>query len=329
MKERIVWIDYAKFIGIYFVVLGHLPVNANLVVFLYSFHIPLFIFLSGYLCKRDKNMNLIYNIRSLIIPYILLYCLYWIYPIIRALMNNSFTWMDNIIKPFWGLCLGNGYSGVNYTMLNIPLYFLIALFWVRILFNLYNRITSIGAKITILLSCIAFIYVRNYIGFDLYLSIDSAIMAFPFFVIGNCLSHNKWNINFPNRKSLLILVIITAALFELLLCTYNGRVDINHCLYGVNIFLFYISGMVGVLMTVAFSSLFSKKSFVKILSNGTMLIIAFGTASASLILFVLQIWDINADVKYVISAFGALILLYPIIMLVQRYFPILLGKSQC
>lgn len=329
MKDRIVWIDWAKVIGIYLVVLGHLPLNANIVTFIYSFHIPLFFFLSGYLYKVPDciKSNFRYNICSLIIPYLLLYCIYWIYPIAKGLINNTFGWTEHIIKPFYGLCLGNGYSGTDYVMLNIPLYFLIALFWVRVLFYFYDHIIVCFKVITIL-GCLVFIYVENKIGIDFYFSIDSAIMAFPFFAIGNLLSQKKMLICFTAAKWKVLLLFIVTIFLEFFCACINGRVDINHCLYGLNLFLFYISAIVGILMVIAFCSLWVRQAFIQTLSNGTMLVIAFGTASASFILFVIKKCDINTDIKSLLGTFGALILLYPIIKLVQRYFPVLLGKSK-
>lgn len=52
-KERLHWLDYSKTIGMYLVVLGHvLKDNAQLFkVVIYSFHMPLFFFLSGFLYK--------------------------------------------------------------------------------------------------------------------------------------------------------------------------------------------------------------------------------------------------------------------------------------
>lgn len=64
-KKRIVWIDIAKGIGMVLVMLGHMqipyssPFNNEVYiqnVFLYSFHVPLFMFLSG-LCFSNKDIK--------------------------------------------------------------------------------------------------------------------------------------------------------------------------------------------------------------------------------------------------------------------------------
>lgn len=47
--DRINWIDCIKGIGIYFVILGHIYKCNNIGIWIYSFHMPLFFILSGYL----------------------------------------------------------------------------------------------------------------------------------------------------------------------------------------------------------------------------------------------------------------------------------------
>lgn len=47
MRERIKWVDMAKAIGIFTIVLGHTVAEGTLKTCVYSFHIPLFFFLSG------------------------------------------------------------------------------------------------------------------------------------------------------------------------------------------------------------------------------------------------------------------------------------------
>ena len=42
------WADLCKFIGIFFMVWGHAGVSAGVDVYLHSFHMPIFFFLSGY-----------------------------------------------------------------------------------------------------------------------------------------------------------------------------------------------------------------------------------------------------------------------------------------
>ena len=45
-KTRIGWVDTAKGIGLLLVIIGHLPIPL-VPVWIYTFHMPLFFFLSG------------------------------------------------------------------------------------------------------------------------------------------------------------------------------------------------------------------------------------------------------------------------------------------
>ena len=53
--ERIPWIDTAKGIAISFMVLGHTSVPLRVSDFIYAFHVPVFISLSGFLNSRGMN----------------------------------------------------------------------------------------------------------------------------------------------------------------------------------------------------------------------------------------------------------------------------------
>lgn len=54
LNTRVEWVDVAKGIGIILVVLGHNQSPDYIIKFIYSFHMPLFFFLSGYLTNPSK-----------------------------------------------------------------------------------------------------------------------------------------------------------------------------------------------------------------------------------------------------------------------------------
>ena len=54
MREK--WVDILKGMGIIFVCLGHLSPGIFTETHIYSFHMPLFFFISGYLfCRKEHN----------------------------------------------------------------------------------------------------------------------------------------------------------------------------------------------------------------------------------------------------------------------------------
>ena len=72
MQNRIIWIDYVKSFGIFLMVLCHAKLNCDIMVTaIYTFHMPLFFFLSGYFDKGEgiTRGNVIKSLKTLIIPY--------------------------------------------------------------------------------------------------------------------------------------------------------------------------------------------------------------------------------------------------------------------
>ena len=71
--HRIEWIDIAKGLGLIFLIYGHIA-NNLFTQWIYTFHSPLFFFLSGFLFSSRKNFNdfLISKTNSLLIPYLFL-----------------------------------------------------------------------------------------------------------------------------------------------------------------------------------------------------------------------------------------------------------------
>lgn len=69
-QTRIEWIDIVKGIGILCVILGHLSAPNQITrILVYSFHMPLFFFISGYLYKsKDLKKVIINGVKKLLFP---------------------------------------------------------------------------------------------------------------------------------------------------------------------------------------------------------------------------------------------------------------------
>ena len=83
VKNRIEWIDYSKGILIILVIAGHAIPEFDLHLdylahFIYSFHMPAFFILSGYLFRYKKDINTVEfakkKAKQLLIPYIIFSC---------------------------------------------------------------------------------------------------------------------------------------------------------------------------------------------------------------------------------------------------------------
>lgn len=73
-NSRIIWLDVAKGIVIFLMVMGHTGLPDVLTNWIFSFHMPFFFFMSGFLYKVERHPNLLLFLlkrsRQLIIPYL-------------------------------------------------------------------------------------------------------------------------------------------------------------------------------------------------------------------------------------------------------------------
>lgn len=168
---RYSWIDFAKVMALFLVVMGHLTADATTWhTLIYNFHMPFFFFLSG-LLHKEKSINS--DVKRLLIPYLLLnvLMLIWESPWICR-QEHSFAALGNLL-------LGIIYP-VN-TPISYPTWFLLSLFEIKLLVRLTRNKYE---KFFMALGCVLF--ASFVITEDLklpYFIIDS-IKATPYYIIG-------------------------------------------------------------------------------------------------------------------------------------------------
>lgn len=123
IQNREIEIDILKGIGIILVVMGHLEPGNILLKYIYSFHMFLFFFTSGYLNVKNKDIYILDYVKTnswrLIIPYML-----WeLLAQLVELFAGNLQWPKTVEEIFFlrGSC---GW--------NAPIWFLVVLFWVNI-----------------------------------------------------------------------------------------------------------------------------------------------------------------------------------------------------
>ena len=110
IQERKKYIDILKGIGIFYVILGHVTHTSFLFRYIYSFHMPLFFFISGMLFVPSKHVSTSGYIKkkanSLLIPYIFFYLvslLYWYFVEYRIFgRDGDTTFLNELYRIFHG-----------------------------------------------------------------------------------------------------------------------------------------------------------------------------------------------------------------------------------
>jgi len=330
VKSRLTFIDNAKAIGIVLVIFAHLKgVPEFLTAFIYSFHMPLFFFLSGYLLS-DYKLNLKIKdyidiqIKSLVVPYFFFgFFSILLFLIESKVKHKSLHVTDNLL----GLLYGVG-QGLEF---NVVLWFFTCLFSVMVVYYVIAKFFT--KTTTLILSCIIGLlvaYESTYLPFRLPWNFELAFVALVFFAMGNYLaSTHIMSVMTVNKKACWVMVCVS-----LLLCIYfsfqNGRVDMNGMVFN-SVPLYFLSGVAGVSFIIFLSSLLPVNKIAVLLSKNTIVIfpmhlLLFSTFSAVGILVFHCENGFQNSIAFAI-AYTVLVLVFsmPIAFLIRRYYPFLIG----
>ena len=317
LNQRINWIDWAKVFAIYLVALGRLlsKTGSEGYIFnlIYSFHMPFFFFISGYLFRIKENGFVDFlksSFRSLLVPYILL-----------NLIGNAFLIPTWVLARHWPIdqlfyfitADGRGEPG--------PTWFLVCLFQVRLLSYFIVRKTPVW-RLLVVLFCILIAYL---FPFHLYWRIDTVFMVIPFYIAGYELK-NKLSF-FSSKILFFILLLIVLSLTMIM-----GYANVYLRLFGNYPLLYYPYAFAGIFMLISLSFMFDKYNFkfITILSIGTIVIMGLHGIVFLYVetifkdLFSLDYIFLTFTGKLLLSSISLLLLYYPIIW-IQKYFPIVMG----
>lgn len=237
MSNRISWIDTIKGITIFLVVLGHTILPQNWLNYIFSFHMPLFFFLSGYLFNPEKYPSFfgfaIKKVKTLLWPYLVFFAIGFIY---WAFYFNPKNYLD----AFWQLVL----SGDRLYAPFIPLWFLTCLFLLENYFYLIQKylnkwILLIAVTASTLLG---FYFASHHI--HLFWGADIALVATSFYYLGFEIKRNKQITSFINSNWLPLGAAILLLINFILAYLHNFQSSMFYRFYGNN-WMFIAAGITG------------------------------------------------------------------------------------
>jgi acyltransferase len=274
-SQRIHWIDIAKGIGIIFIIYAHALGPKDYRHLFYSFHIPLFFFLSGIVYNPQKYRNILTFIKKsakgLLLPYLIYAFIFFIIWLIKLKTNNLFS--PEIIRQFFSIFYANSNNGLM--IFNNILWFLPVLFVTRILFVLiYKFFTKNKILTSILISFSLLGYLISIFGVNikLPLGIETAISAVVFYGLGFLwnTSQKAKEIVFKYKYLLFLpLLMLGAYLSNIEFQIYGHQIDmrLNHL---NNYFSFYIAAFCGIFAWISFSQILNKNKILEIIGRNTL-----------------------------------------------------------
>lgn len=269
MSKRIQWIDNLKGFSILLVLLGHSFISEDLYRFIYTFHMPLFFAISGYLFKNDSLENTKEYVnkkaKSLLVPYAVFAVLSFpIGLILPNYMNGSVSIVDGLSKLFYL----KGSVGWN-----IPLWFLSSLFFTETLFFILKKYKI--ENLVIMVLSIIFGYVIYKLNIVLPFGIHISIWALLFYAIGNELKLSNRVTSFKNVSS--IEKVITLSILAILNIVFGNFFNINkmemyHSELG-NYWYYIIASVSGMLFMILIFSLLKQKKILQVIGRRTLFIL--------------------------------------------------------
>lgn len=220
VKPRLDYLDVAKGIAILLVIMGHtFTVWKVRINWIFTFHMPLFFILSGYFFKEGRKTNYLKLFKAFILPY-------WGLNLLKLGLQVAANVKDiNFKSQLLGIFYGNAAANnVKISLISAPIigmtWFLLALFWCRIIYNELNKL-AVKYRFSMLwataLLAFASLELTSYICLPF--SIMPGITAMLFYHIGRMIKEKDFfNIKF---KDIPILIIILSLVIWQCCCSYG------------------------------------------------------------------------------------------------------------
>jgi len=257
LQERIIWLDNLKTFGILAVVLGHIA--SPLGYFIYSWHMPLFFFLSGFFLKFELSLNefIKKDIKRLMAPYFIFAIFALIAESLKraALNREKLEYLDEIT----GIFVWMDYSSLINTY-GFVLWFLPTLFLCRLLIFTLNKI--IKSELTQFILIFSIFYSSFY--FNFIFAIDNAFNAALFVFLGSIFFRHYQNI--PKLNFLTFILIAIIYYLDIPILDVSRKIYEN---YFINIF--YAISVIFILIFLM-KKISLKSKLISSWANNTMLI---------------------------------------------------------
>lgn len=329
MKTRIEWIDNLRGIVTILVVLGHLSIPLILQTFIYSFHMPLFFFLSGYLLNKEKFNSMkefaTKKFNSVMIPYFIFAMLSSLIGIANNQLQGFGIQPIKILTDFFYL---KGTVGWN-----SPLWFLVTLFIVEIgYFSISKKSTTLIASTIGILFLMG--YGATYLNFRPLFGLDIVLVGLVFYAIGYYTRQHKIIDKLNRSKKITLITLVVTLTINLLFGNMlNVRAVLYHYELG-NYLYFYISAIAGTLFmfTLAYNLTKSKwleyygKNAVLILSTQYMLFLGYRLIDQKVLK--LNVMDKNSLAVAIILTIITLLIYIPGGYVFNRFLPLAMGKKK-
>lgn len=336
---RLTHVDTMKAIGMVLVVVGHSPgLEPFIKHVIYSFHMPLFFFISGLLLTEAK-LALPYSAyfsvlwKGLVLPYLFFFVVSYLYWLPTHDMAESavkfvgMSWQE----PLMGVLVGNG----DALFVNVVLWFFTCLFTTSLIFFVARKYFS-AAFLLVALNGLGFVFALLYDQSwpRLPWGLDNAVVAIAFYSAGHFFRGYQATSARVSRTGARILAFLMLAVVAFV-ANLNGSVDLNTLHFGNYRSLYFIGAYLGIFALFYFSIGLPATRVFRWLSQNTIIIFPIHLLMFSVFTGIaVMAFGFPHDFKE--SSFiwtllfpaAALLSSYPASVFIRRFFPFVIGKGR-
>jgi len=274
---RMKWIDIAKGIGLYFVILGHLvSYGSHIFNWIFSFHMPLFFLLSGITFRYSDNF--LATLKKIVLNLILPYFFIVIFCILFSLLFSEWailSWRTTLIEVFYKVQPESLHVG--------QIWFLFALAVVQIIFII---IRELGIKNKMLELIVILLFPTVVLLFKYFedrfnlprppFKLDTAFMALLFFYIGVVIKENNYieNLMIIQKKFRIVLIFGALLLNVCFGVILNPTINLVENSYQNPIF-FLVASLTGIFAVLLLSILIKENKILEFYGKNSLAIFSF------------------------------------------------------
>ena len=330
--KRQAWLDYMKFIAMFMVVVYHTPPRYDTAreVALFNMGAPVFFFAAGYLFNIAKQKNffnfLRHRARQILVPYTTFFIIFYaLWLAVGRRMAGPEEMAIDTMTPLWQFLQGTPDVVLG------PFWFLAALFTMQVIYYPVKKFLPAMWPLAVALLLSLSLLILPDLPWLRYWNLDKALLYMPIYALGNCCKPLADRFDFSTTgRSLLWLLLAVLGLGFLVIAPLTIDRGVAYVLAPEAVILtlpFYTAlckwlekchGVSRIAQNVAITSItyLSLQNYL----IGIIKMIVSKVAGPAIL-------DESILLKVAI-AIAVMAALYPLALIVERYFPFLLGKSR-
>lgn len=334
INNRHDWVSSLRAVGIVLVVLGHtLGINEGVEKYIFSFHMPLFFFISGLVLTPTRLSQTWadavrhYGLR-LLLPYLLFSLLTYLPWVLGTRHHGADAALGvEAWRPLIGTLYGIGVDG--WLQHNAMLWFFPCLFVAHLVFRMVHELVKGWGQYVVIAVLAGLGYLlSSVLPVRLPWGVEIALIALPFYALGQGFAlRTAW---LPRAGLSTALLVLLFAALQFTCIALNGRVDMNFISLGSPL-LFYLGAVSGIGALACLVTFMPPLSAFARLADAAVLafplhrtLFSLFSACGLLLVHDLQAFKLSVwgSVSYTVGALLVSVFLLP---WVRRWCPVLIG----